>query len=187
MTRKKTQVGLGLEGKEGRHSSFVCKTKVEIDGIVNERLGFFRDDRRNSEEELDSFLNTVLNQTSQESKTRKERCEVCNSKEDHAELELHHLAGRKHDWRTATACRKCLRKLSKLQGLWHVRWLMHDIPEEARKAFFLCGIRDMLVLKARYAGNSLFSEYADSLIDEITALLRNKKQYKAAGQNLFYN
>jgi hypothetical protein len=186
MTQKKTQADMGFD-REARPSSFVCKTKVDVDSIVNERLGFLRDDRQNSEEELDSFLNTVLSQTLQESRTRKERCGICNSKEDRAELELHHLAGRKHDWRTATACKKCHRKLSKLQGLWDVRWLMHDVPEETRKAFFLCGIRDMLVLKARYTGNSLFSEYADSLIDEITALLRNKKQYKAAGQTLFYN
>jgi hypothetical protein len=186
--KKKPNPRLYLKGKEGERSpSFVSKTKVDVGCIVNTRLGFLRDDRQNSEEELDSFLNAILNQTPKESKTRKNRCEICNSKEDLTDLELHHLAGRKHDWRTITACKKCHRKLSKLQGLWDARWLMHDLPEELRKAFFLTGLRDVLLLKAKYTENSLFSEYADSLIDEITALLRYKKQYDTAGKYLFYN
>jgi hypothetical protein len=184
---KKRHAKTDFDDREGRNPSFVCKTKVNVDGIVNEKLGFFRDDRRNSEGELDSFLNSSLNQTPQESKTRNDRCKVCNSKEDMSDLQLHHWAGRKHDWRTVTVCKKCHTELSKLQGLWDARWLMHDLSEKLRKAFFLCGLRDVMVLKAKYTGNSLFSEYADSLIYEIAALLRYEKQYKAAGKYLFYN
>ena len=38
-------------------------------------------------------------------------------------LELHHIAGRKHDYRTITVDKKCHYELSESQKTWDGRWL----------------------------------------------------------------
>ena len=146
------------------------KTCVDVDLVVNEKLGFYKDDRTRSVMDFEAWLTDVLMRDRKQSRTKKDRCEICNSKEDYSKLELHHYGGVKHDFRTVTACKRCHDILSKWQEQWDLRWQECDQPEHLRKAFVLSGLRDMLVLKTRFTGDTMYEEYADYFVDEIHAL-----------------
>lgn len=96
-------------------------------------------------------------------------CEICGSRDG---LELHHIAGRKHDYRTITVCRACHRELSDEQKTWDKRWEGGDRPEAIQQAFFLLGFRDILRLKARKTGDSNYELLANMYREEISRLLR---------------
>jgi hypothetical protein len=66
------------------------KTCVDVDLIVNEKLGFYKDDRAKAIRAFEAWLTDVLMRDRKQSRAKKDRCEICNSKEDYSKLELHH-------------------------------------------------------------------------------------------------
>ena len=147
---------------------------IALSFIINEKVGQLRDEQDKIINEIETWLNKILNQTESESKIKKERCEICNSKESPSKLQLHHIAGRKHDFRMITACLKCHGELSIMQKLWDHRWLSCNVSDNLRQAFFLLGISDILILKAKYAGNSGYEDLAISYTEKISSLLRGE-------------
>ena len=172
--------------KKKRTKFHMCKTSVDVSLTVSERLGHWKDDKSSTIRSFERWLNTLLFQTLEESHLKKERCEVCNSREKSTELELHHIGGTKHDFRTTTVCIRCHRILTKWQEQWDLRWYDEEQSEELRKAFVLCGLYDILVLKTRFTCDTMYQEYADYLIDDIHKM-RNDKQYKPHVQREMYN
>jgi uncharacterized protein with PIN domain len=120
--------------------------------------------------ETQKWIYDLIHQTKQESKIKKERCEICNSKEEACGLELHHLSGRKHDYRTITVCLVCHRWLSDKQKTWDKRWL-DEKSEHLRQAFFLLGLQNILELKTIKTGNSTYAKLAYSYNEKISVLL----------------
>jgi len=117
------------------------------------------------------WIDDLIHQTKQESKIKKQRCEICNSKEDLCDLELHHISGRKHDYRTITVCLVCHRWLSDKQKIWDKRWLEKNQTEYFIQAFFLLGLQNILELKTIKTGNSIYKKLADSYDEKISVLL----------------
>lgn len=91
----------------------------------------------------------ILHQEPGKKREKKESCEICNSNGLPENLELHHVAGRKHTHHTITVCEPCHRELSQMQGVWDKSWLNDNLSY--RKSFdFLCrGFYDILTLMAR--------------------------------------
>ena len=118
-----------------------------ISVIINSKIGLLRDHTDYINDNSESWLNNINNQNRKESLIRKERCEICNSKEDY--FEGHHIAGRKHDYRQVTACKSCHRWLSDKQKTWDKRWEKENLSENLRQAFFLQGLQDILILKSK--------------------------------------
>jgi hypothetical protein len=99
----------------------------------------------------------------------RDRCEVCGHTEN---LELHHLAGRKHDPCTITVCRSCHDALSNQQKMWDKRWWKDDQPPELRYAFLLMGLRDALHLMARKFDDTNYYTLAEQLTEQIAQRLK---------------
>ena len=143
----------------------------------NDKLGELKDDVNHRIDAISSCINRIFNQTKKESKIKKEYCEICSFiSPDSASFELHHVAGRKHDFRMVTVCKKCHRELSDKQKLRDYRWWMKNQAENTRKAFFLHGIYDILCLKSKKTGNSIYEEYASKLVEQIPILLKGESQ-----------
>lgn len=143
----------------------------------NDKLGKLRDEMNHRIDVISSCINHIFNQTKNESRHKKDYCEICNFiSSDSTSFELHHVAGRKHDFRMITACKKCHRILSDKQKLRDHRWWMASQPENTRKAFFLHGIYDILCLKSKKTGDSVYEEYASKLVEQIPILLKETSQ-----------
>jgi hypothetical protein len=142
----------------------------EVSITVNSKIGKIRDDIDSQIYDLDLWVNGIVTQTKKDSFIRKQRCEVCNSKEDN--FEGHHIAGRKHDYRQITACKICHRWLSDRQKNWDKRWENENLSDDLRQAFFLLGLHDMLILKSRKTGISLYENLGYSFTEIISELLK---------------
>lgn len=139
----------------------------------NEKIGELRDDMIQYINRINICVNHIFNQTKQESRVKKDHCEICNlTSSNSSSFELHHIAGRKHDYRMITVCKNCHRILSDEQKLRDYRWWMPNQPENVRKAFFLQGLYDILRLKSRKTGDSVYEKYAAKFVEHISVLLR---------------
>ncbi len=145
---------------------------VSLPVIVNSRICEWKDSIDTEKDAIGQWVNHILNQKEEESLVRKQRCEVCLSKEDQSELELHHIAGKKHDYRTITTCIRCHVKLTNGQKLWDARWWRGNQSENLKIAFFLKGLHDLLTLKADKTGNSAYRALAEMLVENISQLLK---------------
>lgn len=121
--------------------------------------------------ENQKWINDIIHQTKQDSKIKKDRCEICNSKEDTKNLELHHPSGRKHDYRTVTVCLICHRWLSDKQKAWDKRWLECNQSENIQQAFFLLGLQIILELKSIKTGDSNYRKLGESYTEKISVFL----------------
>jgi hypothetical protein len=137
--------------------------------LVNEPVGRWRDEIEASLDDIIAWVNRLANQSIEESKNKKEKCEICNSIEG---LELDHISGRKHDYRTATLCYDCHQWHSKKQRAYGKEWEQKDQPENMRQAFFLKGLIDLLELKAIRTGNSNYRTLAENYTETIHSLQR---------------
>jgi hypothetical protein len=117
------------------------------------------------------WIDGIIYQRLEQSKIKKERCEICNSKEEPNNLEGHHQAGEKHDYRRITVCLVCHRWLTNKQKTWDKRWLEENQSEKIRQAFFLLGLQDILELKTIKTGNSIYRRLGESYTEKISALL----------------
>lgn len=135
--------------------------------VVNQALGSWKDNLSQRAEAIDEWVNRIINQTKGE--WNMENCEICAKKSD---LELHHIAGRKHDERVIPVCEGCHQKLSDEQKQWDARWWIPSQPEILKEAFFLLGLRDLLRLKAEKTSDTIYRDLADTLTEDISKRLR---------------
>ncbi len=142
---------------------------LDLSVLVNFKIGTLRDDTLQCIDTAENWLNGILNQSLAESRVKKEKCEICNSE---STSELHHVAGRKHDFRTITSCKTCHTELSESQKTWDARWYKTNQPQSLNYAFFLLGLHDILLLKSKKTANSIYEELAKKLRQEISTLLK---------------
>ena len=148
-------------------TTFVNKT-TSLQTLLGFCIGKLRDDTLDTIDEIESWINEIVTKPKNKSmQEKKNRCEVCNSKEEQYNLELHHVAGRKHDFRTITVDKKCHYELSESQKTWDSRWLQKNQPENVRLGFLLMGLHDVLMLKGRNTRNSAYEELAKKLRQRI--------------------
>jgi hypothetical protein len=133
-------------------------------------MGDLRDTTNSDLDELEISVHEIINQTKEESKIQKERCWICNSKEEC--FEDNHVAGKKHDYRLNTLCIPCHRKFTEMQKTWDKRWWDDTYSESLKKAFLLMGIRDMLILKTMNTGKNIYIEYGLKFNSTISQLLK---------------
>ena len=145
--------------------------------LVNSKIGIVRDEKLDDISSAEAWLNQIFNQTLEQSSFKKKSCEVCNLQLPYREL--HHIAGRKHDFRTITACKQCHTELTESQKTWDARWYMSNQPEDLRLAFFLLGLHDILLLKSKKTANSIYEEFAKKIRQDIaTLLIHGDHRYK---------
>lgn len=149
-----------------------CTPSYNLSIIINEKLCHVHDSVDSAISKIGIWLNDITIQTLKESAIRKERCEVCNSREESANKEGHHIAGEKHDYRQVTACKQCHRWLSDRQKTWDRRWENDNQSEDLKTAFFLMGLRDILILKSKRTGNSIHEDIGYSYTEYISELLK---------------
>ncbi|MGI0047526.1 MAG: hypothetical protein ACREBB_10140 [Nitrosotalea sp.] len=149
-----------------------CTPSYNLSIILNEKLCNVKDSTDHEFNKVGIWLNDINIQTLKESKIRKERCEVCNFKEDSNNKEGHHIAGEKHDHRQITACKSCHRWLSDRQKTWDRRWENNNSSGNLKTAFFLMGLQDVLILKSKKTGDSIYEEIDDSFTEIISELLK---------------
>ena len=151
---------------------------VSLQTLLGFCIGKLRDDTLDTIDEIESWINEIVCKSKNKSiQEKKNRCEICNSKEESYNLELHHLAGVKHDYRTITVDRKCHHELSESQKTWDARWLQKNQPENIRLGFLLMGIHDVLMLKGRKTGISACEELAKKLRQRIYQTLSVEGDY----------
>ena len=141
---------------------------LDLSVLVNSKIGNLRDETLHDIDSAESWLNNMINQTLAESPIKKDKCEICNSAYSR---DLHHVAGRKHDFRTIAACKLCHAELSQSQMTWDARWYKKNQPEHIKNAFFLLGLHDILLLKSKKTVNSIYEELAKSFRQDIATLL----------------
>jgi len=144
----------------------------ELSLVSLEKIGEIRDELESKMNLIESWVTSLYSQTEEESKIKKKRCVICNSKEDSCDLELHHVAGRKHDFKMITVCLSCHRWLSDSQKKWDTRWLTSNHSENFKQVFFLLGLYDILVLKSKKTGDSIYERLAEKHIEKISVLLK---------------
>ena len=142
--------------------------------LINERFCLVQDYNESKINEIRLWLNEIINQTKAQSVIKKLYCQICESKEYTKNLESHHVAGRKHDFRQVTACKKCHRWLSDRQKTWDRRWLEENCSNDLKMAFFLLGLHDVLILKSKNVGNSFYENLAYSFTENISELLKKR-------------
>jgi len=151
---------------------------VSLQTLLGFCIGKLRDDTLDIIDKIEYWVNEIVCKSKKNSiQEKKNRCEICNSKEDSYNLELHHIAGRKHDYRTITVDKKCHYELSDSQKTWDNRWLQKDQPENIRLGFLLMGIHDVLMLKGRKTAISAYEELAKKLRQRIYQTLSVEGDY----------
>jgi len=143
---------------------------LDLSVLVNSKIGTLRDETLLVIDSAEIWLNGILNQSLAESRVKKEKCEICNL--ESTTSELHHVAGRKHDFRTITSCKPCHAELSESQKTWDARWSKPNQSQSLKYAFFLLGLHDILLLKSKKTPNSIYEELAKKLRQEISTLLK---------------
>lgn len=138
---------------------------ISIQTDINFAIGVTCDKIDLEIKQIEFWVNDVI---SRNKPVKKTRCEICNSSELPVNLELHHIAGRKHDDRIITICKKCHRMLSNKQKTWDKRWLISNASELLRISFFYQGLQDILSLKSTKSGNSIYQILADTLTEKIS-------------------
>ncbi len=141
----------------------------DLSVFVNSKIGTLRDDTIQVIDSAEIWLNGILNQSLTESKIKKKRCEVCGTD---LICELHHIAGRKHHFRTITSCKPCHAELSESQKTWDARWYKPNQQQSLKYAFFLLGLHDILLLKSKKNTNNIYEELAKKLRQQISTLLK---------------
>lgn len=143
---------------------------TDVTMFVNSKIGIVCDDAQLEINTMESWLNEILTQT--KNIPKKERCQVCNSRETPYNLEQHHVAGRKHDYRIITVCRRCHVELSESQKTWDKRWLELNQSEYVQNAFFLLGLHDVLILRSKFTSSDMCYSIATHLRQKISDLLQ---------------
>ena len=141
-------------------------------------IGQLRDENQDTINDMEKWvMEIILKPKNRSMQEKKNRCEICNSKEESYNLELHHLSGIKHSHQTITVDRHCHQQLSQQQKVWDSRWLQKDQPENVRLGFLLMGLHDVLMLKGRKTGINSYEELAKKLRQRIYQMLNVEGNY----------
>ena len=153
------------------------KSIVTLQTMLGFGIGQLRDENQDTINDIEKWVMEIISKPKNKSmQEKKNRCEVCNSKEESYNLELHHLSGIKHSHQTITVDRHCHQQLSQQQKVWDSRWMKNNQPENVRLGFLLMGIHDVLVLKGKKTGCSTYEELAKKLRQRIYQSL-NMEEY----------
>ncbi len=152
-------------------NSYTSSNNNDITFFVNSKIGITRDETQNEINTIEYWINEILMQT-KNNLPEKNRCQTCSSREEPYNLELHHLAGRKHDYKVICVCRRCHNHLSESQKTWDSRWLEKNQPPQIRNAFFLLGLHDVLILRSKYTASEICYLLAAHLRQKISDLLQ---------------
>ena len=160
----------------------MSKTETKSIAILHTMLGSgigqLRDENQDTINDMEKWVMEIISKPKNKSmQEKKNRCEICNSKEESYNLELHHLSGIKHSHQTITVDRHCHQQLSQQQKVWDSRWLQNDQPENVRLGFLLMGLHDVLMLKCRKTGISTYEELAKKLRQRIYQILNVEEKY----------
>jgi hypothetical protein len=124
---------------------------------------------------IESGMLDLESQTPEESLVLQKECWICGAADG---LMLHPIAGKLHDYRTVTVCdagaQSCHRVLLREQTVWDARWWKPGQPPHLRHAFFLLGLRSILLLKSLRTENYNYERLADWLTSEISKCLRQE-------------
>lgn len=121
-------------------------------------------------DKLESWFLEIIKQTEANYK-KKDDCLVCGAKPEPKLLESNHIAGEKHDYRKETLCVECHREFTEVQMTWSPKWYKYEQPEPVRRLFLYMGIRDILVLKSKKTGNSIYEKFSRKLNSVISTLI----------------
>ena len=153
------------------------KSITTLQTVLGFGIGQIRDENHDAINDIEGWMMEIISKPKNKSmQEKKNRCEICNSKEEPYNLELHHLSGIKHSHHTITVDRHCHQQLSQQQKLWDSRWLQNDQPENVRHGFLLMGIHDVLILKGKKTRISAYEELARKLCQRIYQSL-NMEEY----------
>ena len=133
-----------------------------------EKLKLVRDEFDKQITELEIWILGIISQTQEEAKFRKDRCEICNSKEDIKDLERHHIASRKYDYRIVTVCKTCHQTLTNWQKVWPQN--LQAINKKERVYYFWLGLRDILMLKSVKTVTDIHRSLAEKVLNDISCL-----------------
>lgn len=129
-----------------------------------------RDETNMEIDKLESWFLEIVKQTEKNYKKR-DYCWVCGVKPGPDLLESNHIGGQKHDYRKETMCVTCHREFTETQMTWGSRWYRYEQPEQIRRLFLYMGIRDILVLKSKKTGNSIYEKFSRKLNSVISTLI----------------
>ena len=161
-----------------RNETTLVNKATSLQTLLGFCIGKLRDDTLDAIDEIEGWINEIITKPKGKSmQEKKNRCEICNSKEEPYNLELHHVAGRKHDFRTITVDKKCHMELSNSQKTWDCRWLQKDQPNNVRLGFLLMGLHDILTLKGKKTANSAYGDLARKLQPRICQMLNSEGSY----------
>jgi len=159
----------------------VIMSRIETKSItpLQTLLGFdieqIRDENQNTIDMIEKWMMEIISKPKNKfMQEKKNRCEICNSREESYNLERHHISGIKHSHHTITVDRKCHHELSESQKTYDSRWLQKDQSENIRLGFLLMGIHDVLMLKGRKTGISAYEELAKKLRQRIYQTLNQE-------------
>ena len=146
---------------------------LRLQTMLGYAIGSIRDETAGTIDDMEAWVFEIICKPKNDSmQDKKGRCEICNSKEEPYNLELHHLSGIKHGYQTITVDRLCHRELSDAQKTWDKRWTQRNHPENVRTGFLLLGIHDCLILKTRKTGISAYEQLAKRLRNRICQMLQ---------------
>lgn len=89
-------------------------------------------------------------------------CVLCGYHLDPRNIELHHIAGRKHGDVTVPVCHNCHQTLSRAQSDWPEEWLSSNQSPEVEMALMLRGQSDIHQLISKQ-----LRQMSDDLIDKM--------------------
>lgn len=145
---------------------------VDLAVIVNKPVGEWLDESQQSQQDIIEWVNRIVIPSEKEARIKKDRCEICLSKEDPTDLELHHPGHGRYDYRTMTLCKKCHMALTESQ-MKNVAYLKGKISDDAKTALFLLGLQDILNLKADRTGDSNYKTLARKYTPMIREYLKD--------------
>jgi hypothetical protein len=148
---------------------------VLVASVVNQRSMQWLDDLAIKGHPVIAVLNSIVYQSIKEARQQKDFCEICMNGRACEKRERHHIAGRKHDYRTITACTVCHPWLTKRQTLWSREWLQPNLEVRQTIGFLLMGIHDILTLMAIRKGHSELHSLAIKFADNIAELTKPRR------------
>lgn len=141
---------------------------ISVSVFIGMAVSRLRDQMEEDGQEIELWVYHIIRQNPKQVKCDG-LCWVCGKRKA---IQLHHIAGEKHDDRLAPVCLECHTPLSNEQKIWGPRWWQPGQPEHIREEFFLRGLRDILKQRATETRNMYYARLADMFTEEISKRMR---------------
>ena len=138
--------------------------------IINEKIRVISDLYQLTINQINKLVNEIINQTEEQSKNRKDYCEVCLIR--HVKFVGHHIGGRYNNFRQITVCYDCHYIVTEKQKIDARIWTEGN-PDFLKRSFFVRGLYDVLILMAQKRNNSIYADIANLLTNTIYSLQRS--------------